>query len=221
MVRPCGVLILLCITGGVAAAQPGTTPPQPQPPPGPPPAQPYPAPPPQPYPAPSPPPQPYPPPYAQPTYAQPQYHLLTEEERELVAEGEIGGGQHVAGGLVGTFFGFGIGHAVQGRWSDKGWIFTVGEVASFGLILVALGDCGFEESCEDEADQAWFGVVALIGLHIWEVFDVWLGPPAHNRRVRAARAKAGIYPAYPTYGVYLAPPLSRDDGGVAGLTWRF
>jgi hypothetical protein len=205
------VVILVGVMSGVAGAQPGTTQPQP--------AQPYPpAPPQQPYP-PAPQPQPYPPqPYAQPYYPQPQYHLLTEEERELIADGEIEPPQHIIGGVAGTFAGLGIGHAIQGRWSDKGWIFTVGEVASFGLILVALGDCGFEDDCDDEADTAWFGLIAFIGFHVWEVFDVWLGPPAHNRRVRAAQMKAGIAP---TYGLYLAPPLTRDEGGVAGLTLRF
>lgn len=205
------VAVLLGLVPGVAAAQPGTTQPQP------PPAQPYP--PPQPYP-PQPQPQPYPPqPYPpQPYYPQPQYHLLTEEERELIADGEIEPPQHIIGGLAGTFAGLGIGHAIQGRWSDKGWIFTVGEVAAFSLILVSLGDCGFEDDCDDEVEGAWFGLVAFIGLHVWEVFDVWLGPPAHNRRVRAAQMKAGMAPGY---GLYLAPPLTRDDGAVAGFTLRF
>lgn len=231
------VAVTLSLVGGTAAAQPQPQPqdpyaqPQPQdpyaPPPSQPPPQPYPPPQQQPYPPPQqpypppqqpyPPPQPYgyPPPYGYP--AQPQYHLLTAEERELVAEGEIEPPAHIIGGALGTFVGLGLGHAVQGRWDDKGWIFTVGEIASFSLILIALGDCGFESNCEDEAQTAWFGLIALVGFRIWETFDVWLAPPSHNRDVRAARMKAGI----PSYGLYLAPPLTRDDGGVAGLTWRF
>lgn len=202
------VVVLVGVMSGVAGAQPGTTQPQP------PPAQPYP--PPQPYP---PQPQPYPPqPYAQPYYPQPQYQLLTEEERELIADGEIEPPQHIIGGVAGTFAGLGIGHAIQGRWTEKGWIFTVGEVAAVSIIIVSLGDCGFEGDCENESDMIWFGLVAAVGFRVWEVFDVWLGPPAHNRRVRAAQMKAGIAPGY---GLYLAPPLTRDEGGVAGLTLRF
>ena len=197
------VLVLLCVMTGVAAAQPGTTQPEP-----PPPAQPYP---------PQPQPQPY---YAQPYYPQPQYHLLTDEERELIADGEIEPPQHIIGGVAGTFLGLGIGHAVQGRWGEKGWIFTVGEVAAFSLIIVSLGDCAFgQESCDDEADGAVLGLFAFVGLRIWEAFDVWFGPRSHNRRVRAAQMKAGLRP--PTYGLYLAPPLTHDEGGVAGLTLRF
>src|SRR5262245_38862858 len=109
-----GVLVALAIllAQGRVEAQPGQAPP----------AQPYP---PQPYPQPYPYPQPQPQPgygYGQP-YAQ-QYYLLTPEERELLARGEIDAGSAVAGGAIGTFFGFGIGHAVQGRYSDMGWIFT-------------------------------------------------------------------------------------------------
>jgi hypothetical protein len=34
----------------------------------------------------------------------------------------------VLGGLVGTGIGLGSGHLIQGRFLDKGYIFTIGEV---------------------------------------------------------------------------------------------
>ena len=37
---------------------------------------------------------------------------------------------YYAGGALSILPGFGIGHAVQGRWREKGWIFTAGEVVS-------------------------------------------------------------------------------------------
>ena len=36
----------------------------------------------------------------------------------------ISQGQYISGGVVGTVFGFGIGHAIQGRWTKTGWIHT-------------------------------------------------------------------------------------------------
>ena len=47
---------------------------------------------------------------------------------------EISKSKYVTGGVLGTVFGFGIGHGVQGRWSnDKGWIFTSAELVTLGV----------------------------------------------------------------------------------------
>src|SRR5690606_27430608 len=113
------VMVTLLLGPAAAGAQPGQIPPG-EPPPGqPPPGQPPPG-------------QPYPPPPAGQWHAPPpgNYHLLTMEERELLARGEIDAGPHIAGGVVSMFIGFGAGHAVQGRFGDTGWIFLVGEVGS-------------------------------------------------------------------------------------------
>jgi len=40
----------------------------------------------------------------------------------------------VRGGILGSTIGFGIGHAVQGRWKSDGWIYTAGEIAGIGLM---------------------------------------------------------------------------------------
>src|SRR5690606_6489502 len=74
--------------------------------------------------------------YGQPYY-QPQQPIqvqVTPDEQELLERGFISQGQHVGGGLAAMFIGFGVGQAVQGRWSDKGWIFTIGE----GLAIAGL-----------------------------------------------------------------------------------
>ena len=51
---------------------------------------------------------------------------------------------------------------------------------------------------------------------VWSIADAFAGPGAHNRRVRAVRAKAGF-----GFGVqpYLAPAASGSM--VGGLTVRF
>ena len=200
MGRSClaALVLALLVTGAQqAAAQPGRTPPG-QPPPG----------------------QPYPPPGPGQWHPPPQsgYHLLTPEERELLARGEIGPGAHIVGGLVGTMFGFGTGQAVQGRFGDTGWIFLVGEAGSIVLLAAALASCG--NDCDDQAAWIAAGAIGLVGFRLWELIDVWAGPASHNRRVQHARARA--YGGY-HYGAFVAPTLSDGgvSGGVAGLTLRF
>ena len=36
----------------------------------------------------------------------------------------ISEGQYIMGGVFGTVIGYGIGHAMQGRWTKTGWIHT-------------------------------------------------------------------------------------------------
>ena len=50
---------------------------------------------------------------------------------------EISKNRYITGGVLGTALGFGIGHAVQGRWlSDKGWIFTSAELVTLGVSFI-------------------------------------------------------------------------------------
>ena len=190
-------IAIACAASGRAAAQPGQTPPPP--PPG------------------------WAPP--QPVYLAPGYHLLSAEERQLLRRGEISDEAHIGGGLVGTFFGFGLGHLVQGRFLDKGWIFMVGEAAAVTIVVIGLTGCyadafdGRDNRCDDEF-STWLavGLIGAVGFRIWELVDLWGGPPAHNERVRQLRFRAGL----PQYGLFSAPSLGRGDaGGVAGLTLRF
>lgn len=161
-------------------------------------------------------------PGATPPHSPPQ-RPLSDEELELLGRGEISDGAYVGGGLIGTFFGFGLGHAVQGRFVDKGWIFMAGEAGSVALLAYGMGDCYSllaEQPAEECGHDGAFvlGLVGFLGFHVWELIDVWTEPPAHNARVRAVRMRAGL----PAYGLFAAPSLGRGDaGGVAGLTLRF
>ena len=52
---------------------------------------------------------------------------------------EVSETNYYLGGVLGVLPGFGIGHAVQGRWKDKGWIFTAGELTTaIGLIYFTM-----------------------------------------------------------------------------------
>jgi hypothetical protein len=152
---------------------------------------------------------------------------LSAEDQELIVDGEIGPVAHIGGGLVATFVGFGVGHAVQGRWGERGWIFTVGETAGLGLMIYGLGKAATSCVNEDGSDCGTSGLgfvaggaIALTGLHLWETLDAFIAPVGHNRRVRAAKLRAGMRSGVASITPYLVPP-SRGDGAVGGLSLRF
>jgi hypothetical protein len=201
-------MILLAAT--VANAQPYAQPPPPQP---------Y-------Y------PQPYPTYYAPPA-AQQQVHL-TVDEQWLLSRGYITQGEHLGGGVVSLFFGFGVGQAVQGRWAQKGYIFTVGEIASFGAMIYGMAelfsachgtdDPYYEEPCNHSAERRGAtmligGALALSVFRIWEIVDAFTAPSEHNRQLRALRGRLGYQDGYARVRPYVAP--AGDSGGVAGISMRF
>jgi hypothetical protein len=163
----------------------------------------------------------------------PETVQVTPEEYKLLQRGYISDGQHIGGGLLGTFMGLGIGHAVQGRWGETGWIFTFGEAATFGLFAYGLVDC-VAESTEYDAygndyqssdDCAWgsliVGMLGMTVLRVWEVVDVWAGPANHNRKLRELRWRLGLdAPPRRGWATFAAPP-KRGSGAVAGVVYRF
>lgn len=145
---------------------------------------------------------------------------LSPREQELVARGEISGDRHVVGVVVSVIPGLGLGHVVQQRWRERGWIFTLGEFAAFGFIAAA--------ASESDLDPNLVGAMAIVGwggflgLRVWEVADAVSGPNRHNRRVRELRARAGTRGSAARVNLFVMPfgPGYRS-GTVAGLTWHF
>jgi hypothetical protein len=206
LLRPLG--ILLCLVFGIAGAdaQPGQTPVPPTPAPPthgtPPPAQDY-------------------PPYGLSHGRRSNYHLLTYEERALLAEGEITLLQTLVGGGVAWTFGFGLGHAVQGRYEEIGWKFTLAEgAAGAGFVVGLLIAIDPNSRYPSETGERVFiaSAIAFGVLRIWETIDALTAPGEHNKKVRAVRTKAFGY--QPRYGFYLAP-TTQGGGGIAGLRATF
>lgn len=90
-------------------------------------------------------------------------------------------GKYITGGILGTAVGFGIGHGIQGRYSERGWIFTVGEAAGLAAIIAGAQSC-YDSSTKtpktsEGCTNALFsgGLIVALGFHIWEVVDVWTG----------------------------------------------
>ena len=119
---------------------------------------------------------------------------LTEEERRILDRGEIDDTSYIVGGIVGIYPGLGIGHAIQGRFSEKGWIFLAGELGSGAVMMVGLIGCiGDSFSRSDGRDHSCsmmtLGLLGYAGFRIWEIIDVWAAPPEHNRQYRAIKSR--------------------------------
>ena len=110
-----------------------------------------------------------------------------EDSDEMV---EIDFRRYVAGGALGTVFGFGIGHAVQRRYgTDWGWLYTAGELGGLVLmrIVAGAGECKREEgenydSCiRSRGIWALTGFMLYTGMRIAEIVTVWL--PSEDRYI--------------------------------------
>jgi hypothetical protein len=92
----------------------------------------------------------------------------------------ISKGRYIAGGIVGTAVGFGIGHAINGEYGNIGWLFTVGETGSiaamFGGMVMAVRDSVSGEFDDRGLTLMALGAIAMSGLRIWEIVDVWTRP---------------------------------------------
>ncbi len=114
---------------------------------------------------------------------------------DTTGSGRIGIGRYVAGGVVGTALGLGIGHAIQGRyWRDYGWAFTVGTIA---LVLSEEScDRHYNEqdaeevlrhkNCQADRTREWrrtlptfLGLKAVEAIAVWWPRNVNFGTPPH------------------------------------------
>jgi hypothetical protein len=144
---------------------------------------------------------------------------LDEEDRKILRIGEIGTTAYIIGGVVGTYpIGLGVGHAIQGRYMDKGWIFTVGELGSVAVALSGIGSCwdsatSTSHSCN--SGMLFLGAMGFVGFRIWEIIDVWAAPLEINRRYRELKLR--MEPR-----VSLSPIIApTKDGAMLGLKMTF
>ena len=155
------------------------------------------------------------------TYAPPPPQVqLPADEQSTLQIGYVSDGQMIGGGLASLFLSFGIGQAIEGRWSDTGWIFTLGEPVAFGVMLYGvLSGLTCDRACSgsDGAVLA-VGAIGFFGLRIWEIVDAFVGPGRQNARLQAVQLKLGVQ--VPFYvRPYIVP--TGDGGAVAGLSLRF
>jgi hypothetical protein len=154
---------------------------------------------------------------------------ISDDDFAILDRGEISTGAYVGGGLVGSYFGFGLGHMVQGRWEAKGWIFTLGESIAATALVAGIVSCSVSgsEGSNTGVHSPWVdddecpiglmvgSAIAFGGLRLWEIVDLWAGPPMHNERFRKLRTRYA-----PRRYSFSIAPTSRDSG-VASLSMSF
>jgi hypothetical protein len=140
---------------------------------------------------------------------------LTEEERLMIKSRAPTKETYIIGGIIGTYPGFGLGHAIQGRWRDRGWIYTLGEtagvlVAGAGLIN-CFGDTAENDDCDRSAIKVGMGT--YIGFKLVEIYDVWVGGARHRERYDRLRGRIEKTSSW--------SPLLKSQGGGLAFAWRW
>jgi hypothetical protein len=162
---------------------------------------------------------------------------LTVDEQWLLSRGYISDGEHIGGGIASLFIGFGVGQAVQGRWGQKGYIFTIGELASFGAMiygkvdLISACDDDFrgdyaETRCNKTQERRGMslmlgGALAVTAFRIWEIVDAFAGPSEHNRQLHDLHRRLGIRDSYVQRVRPYVVPSADGGGALAGVAMRF
>jgi len=111
----------------------------------------------------------------------------TPEASQMMSEGTYYGSV-----LIGGMLGFGSGHAVQNRWSDNGWKFSLLDLGGIGLVSagVPLKHCfpyswGCDESKPRQSTTQKVlmgtGFSILLGSRLWQIYDLSVAEtaPAH------------------------------------------
>ena len=87
---------------------------------------------------------------------------------------------YVVGGLVGSIVGFGIGHAVQSRYKNLGWVFTAGE--GIGLVAAKAIPAAMVETTGHARDYiSLAGWTLFIGFRLWQIVDLWVYTKPEHR----------------------------------------
>ena len=109
----------------------------------------------------------------------------------------ISNGLYIGGGVASIIPGFGIGHALQGRYWEKGWVFTVGNLVFIGgyvtFAFVLAEDLQTAALKGDNLKVMSGGkkfvglslafLLGILGFKVWEIVDAW-NLPSHYKVVK-------------------------------------
>jgi hypothetical protein len=121
---------------------------------------------------------------------------LDDSDRAVLEQGEISVNQQTGGEVAAILLGFGVGQAIEGRWLELGWMFTV--VDTGGAALETAGvlqvfSRGCNRACQNRGlEMAGGGFLVELGSRILQSWDAFTAPEAHNRRLRELRARTGL-----------------------------
>ncbi len=143
--------------------------------------------------------------------------ILSPDDQRILERGEMTTTRYVTSGIVGSYFGLGIGQAIQGRYSDKGWIFTAGELGSIFVAVIGFGDCiGDTLSGYHDCNSGLLalGIAGYVGFRIWDVVDLWATPLDEERRYRYLKSKETAFNWRPVL-------MARENSPMLGLQFGF
>jgi len=81
-------------------------------------------------------------------------------------EGGLTETRYIMSRFTGTFIGFGLGHLIQGRWLNTGWIYTIGNLLTYPVVTWIWPLYGRGKNYRA-------GVASWAVVHGIEVWDVW------------------------------------------------
>lgn len=141
--------------------------------------------------------------------------LLCSKITRAESVDKIGTVRYVVGRGLGIYPGFGLGHVVQGRYFEKGWLFTLGEAAFATVAVAGLGECGLTsaiyagKNCSGQ-DKILIGVTGFVGFKLWEIVDVW-SYSTQNGQTENTTKKSILKTVF----------LPTADGGIFALAIKF
>ena len=101
----------------------------------------------------------------------------------------------------------------------------MGELGSAMVLVSGLAKCVSDSSsynrnsgCSDSG-AITLGLVGYLVFRIWEVVDVWVTPPDHNRRYRKLKKRLGEDPDEEALSIMVMPVAQNNFG--LGLQFRF
>ena len=97
--------------------------------------------------------------------------------------------QYEAGKILSILPG-GIGHAAQGRWFERGWIFAAGIPLTMSAFFVSASIASVWDSKLVSKGAGAALLIAGAGLHVWGIADAWR-PPPHYKIVQWGDSSAG------------------------------
>ncbi len=134
-------------------------------------------------------------------------------------------GHYMGSGIASTILGFGIGHAIQGRWKEGGWVHTAlqsGPLAIFGGLVIFMINRDTVDSTGHgpaiDGTVIYFAGVTIglglvmSGLKIWEMVDIWILPD--SIRVISSSSQNSVFPSLYSYEHKVNAPGVR-------LQWQF
>ena len=146
--------------------------------------------------------------------------VLTPRGRKIYDKGVISDEGKAVGIALGSFAGFGLGHATYGKFGERGWLFLVSEIAAITLTLYGLSGI-YDDSWQSSRSNTPFylGLGLFLALKVGEIYDVATIPDDHNaeqekiiQRLKGSKKKSAMLLPW-------ADPL-QNAGGFA-LSVRF